>query len=518
MGFKKTLIATAVTASILSMTGCNESDSTDNTTGSAGITTLTNDNIYMLASGFPGTRIGNGHEVDGDSTNNTAAKLVIEPGTLILGSDKEALIVTRGSKIEAIGTAADPIVMTSKAQFDYWVAGQTIGGNAPGTSGRGEWAGLALMGYAKSNECADPCDVEAEGGVGAYGGTNDADSSGTLKYVVVRHAGNEITAGNELNGITLFATGSGTVMDYIQVHKGLDDGIEHFGGSDFMSHVVLTDNRDDSFDWGQGYTGGVQYMVVKQANDEADRAIEADNDKDLPNKGPISLPTLANMTLMGASAPATTDPDGILLRRGTGAKIYNSIVTGFVDNCFDVDEKATMERAYSVTNSDYTGDLTVDNTFTDCATNFKTGDQDLNNDTVKDQFADFGLPNVADWFANSGTGNTDSVAVDLSSSGLPQNAFASAVAVTAPTIGNAKFDDTAYAGAFDPSATTQWTDGWTVGLHGNNTVWEPASSGTLAGNAPSSDGSCPTGTTFVKKVTLPETGGEMDLCQLKAQY
>ena len=520
MKFQKKLMAVAVSVGVLSMVGCNE-----DTTGGADTVsneksyTLTNDNVYMLASGFPGTVVGDGHEVDGVSTNDDKITLNIEKGSLILGSSKEALIITRGSKINAAGTAADPIVMTSRTQFDNWVAGD-------GTSGRGEWAGLAIMGYAKSNECADPCDVEAEGGIGAYGGTDDSDNSGVLKYVVVRHAGNEITAGNELNGLTLFGTGSGTDMSYIQVHKGLDDGIEHFGGSDFMSHLVLTDNADDSFDWGQGYTGGVQYMVIKQADDDGDRAIEADNDKGNPNATPISMPTLANMTLMAASNSAETSADGILLRRGTGANIYNSIVTGFADSCIDIDETATMDRAYA--SNAYTGDLSIDNTFVDCATDFEAGDQDLDKNTAtgtqkdtdndgvidegRDNFSDDAGGNrkmVSEWFAESGTGNDRDTTVELTSSGLPTGAFDATVA--APSIGNANFTNTTYAGAFDPAAATQWTDGWTVGLHGNATVWQPAV-------AAVSDGTCPDGTTFVEAITLPDNGGQMDLCQLKASY
>ena len=521
MIFEKKILVVAVATSLAVLAGCSSDDSTDNTDtiSEQASYTLTNDNVYMLASGFPGTIIGDGHNVDGSATNDDNITLNIEAGTLVLGSAKEALIVTRGSKIEAVGTAADPIVMTSKTQFDAWVAG------GDGTSGRGEWAGLALMGYGKSNECATPCDVEAEGGIGAYGGTDDTDNSGTLQYVVVRHAGNEITTDNELNGLTLFATGSGTTMDHIQVHKGLDDGIEHFGGADFMSHLVLTDNADDSFDWGQGYTGGVQYMVVKQANDDGDRAIEADNDKGDPNAGPISLPTLANMTLIAADASTETSADGILLRRGTGANIYNSIITGFADACIDIDETATMDRAHSGTA--YTGDLTIDNTFVDCATNFEMADQDLDKDVNtgvqkdtdgdgtmdegRDTFAEVGKKMVSEWFAESGTGNDSTTTVDLTSSGLPTGGFDATV--TAPSIGNSKFVNTTYAGAFDPAAGSQWSEGWTVGLHGNTTVWEPAT-----GVSPTSTGTCPTGTTFVEAITLPNGAGQMDLCQLKASY
>lgn len=536
MSFRKSLLALSVSSALLTLAACSSSSSTDNTDGTGGSTGslssktigLTNDNVYVLATGFPGTIIGNGDAADGDTSNDDDMTLNIEAGTLILGSEKEALVISRGSKVNISGTQADPVVMTSKKQFDDWVAG----GN--GTAGRGEWAGFALMGYAKTNECGTPCDVASEGNIGAYGGTNDADNSGSIDYLVVRHAGNDLDGnGNELNGFTLFGVGSGTHMSHIQVHKGLDDGIEHFGSADFMDHIVLTDNADDGFDWGQGYTGGAQFIIAKQADDDGDRGIEADNDKGSPLATPVSLPTLANMTFIGPVNPSTeaSTADGILLRRGTGAKIYNTIVYGAPDNCLDIDEKATMEMAVAAANTtpfNYTGKLMVQNTFLSCATStaLKTADQDLDGDGVNDTFDAFGLPSVSQWFAESGTGNNAAAVAELNTDttagpiGVPVGTFASTVKGSALAINlGGNFVATDYAGAFDPTATTQWTDDWTVGLNGNTTVWQPASSGTLAGNTPVADGTCPEGTTAVGKTSLPDgQPGEMDICQLEERY
>ena len=179
---------------------------------------------------------------------------------------------------------------------------------------------------------------------------------------MIRHAGNDIDGnGNELNGLTLFATGSGTRTSYVQVHKGLDDGVEHFGASDFMDHLVITDAADDSFDWGQGYLGGAQFVVIRQASDDADRGIEADNDGDAPNAQPISGPTLANFTMIGTEEGGTTTL-GVLLRRGTGATMWNSVITGF-NRCVDFDNDATFGR-YN------TGEIAFRNNVVSCATNF----------------------------------------------------------------------------------------------------------------------------------------------------
>lgn len=453
--------------------------------------TLTNDNVYALATGFPGTYIGNGEAADGDSSNDLNVTLTIEPGTLIVGDQQEALSITRGSKINAVGTAVDPIVFTSRAQLDRWV------NTGDATSGRGEWAGLALMGYAQSNECGTPCDVAAEGNIGAYGGTDDTDSSGTLKYIVIRHAGNDIDGnGNELNGLTMFATGSGTSVDYVQVHKNLDDGIEHFGASDFMSHLVLTSNKDDAFDWGQGYTGGAQFIVIKQDTDTGDRGIEADNDKTNPLATPVSAPTLANMTIMSRGTADSKGEQGILLRRGTGAKIYNSVVTGFRDSCIDMDGADTLNMANTLNDSSDSS-LEIFNSIIHCPSGVSFKDD-----------GDVAAADITTWFNADGSNRiTDP---NLDSVGMPNS----------PNGAGAKFVSTDYVGAFPQDSSNNWTTGWTVWLNGNDSVWQPATGGTLAGGTPAADSTCPAGTTDIGDQTLPTSvgGGSMDLCQLAQRY
>ena len=443
--------------------------------------TLTGDNIYRLAAGFPGTYIGNGDAADGNAGNDVSVTLVIESGALILGSQQEALIVTRGSRIEASGTAEDPIVMTSRDQFDEWVEGRAR------ADGRGEWAGLALMGYGRSNECGDPCDVNAEGNIGAYGGTDDSDDSGFIEYLVIRHAGNDIDGnGNELNGLTLFATGSATRSSYVQVHYGFDDGVEHFGATDHMDHVVITGARDDSFDWGQGYRGSAQFVLIVQARDDGDRGIEADNDGDNPLAVPVSRPTLANFTILGAADSAESSSDGILLRRGTGARIYNFLVADFQDACLDVDGGATENL--------FGADLTIENSLFHCPAGevYESGDDDVPSAAIanwvdRDPDNQVANPNLrADYRPNE-------VEADVA---------------------NSRFVTTDYVGAFAQDTADNWTEGWTVSLNGNNTVWEPAV------DNPSADGSCPSGTSADGSLSLPPGvgGGDMDLCRLQRRY
>jgi len=434
--------------------------------------TLTGDNIYRLAAGFPGTYIGNGEAADGNSANDVSVTLVIESGTLILGARQEALIVTRGSRIEASGTAEDPIVMTSADQFNDWVDGRAR------ADGRGEWAGLALMGYGRSNECGDPCDVNAEGNIGSYGGTDDSDDSGFLRYLVIRHAGNDIDGnGNELNGLTMFATGSATEASYVQVHYGFDDGVEHFGATDHMDHIVITGARDDSFDWGQGYRGTAQFVLILQAADDGDRGIEADNDGDNPLALPVSRPTLANFTILGAANSAETSSDGILLRRGTGARLYNFLVADFQDACLDVDGSAT-EALFGT-------DLTIENSLFHCPAKevYESGDNDVSGAAI------------ANWVDRDPDNQVANPNLRADHRPNPPDAD---VAIS-------HFVTTDYVGAFAQDTDDYWTDGWTVSLNGNHTVcdtdgatvtltndniYAPASGfpGTYIGNGDAADG------------------------------
>jgi hypothetical protein len=457
---------------------------------SAGTITLTNDNVYILSDGFPGTLVGNGD--NDNSADDVAVNLQIEPGTLIVGSAEEALIITRGATIQANGTAADPIVMTSSDQIEGRFDGDTA---TEVSTGRGEWAGLALMGKAPSNECTAPCNNSAEGNIGLYGGDVATDSSGSLQYVVVRHAGNDIDGqGNELNGISYFGTGSGTSTDYIQVHLNLDDGIEHFGSNDFVSHAVLTGNGDDSVDWGQGWTGGVQHVVVVHAEDSADRGIEADNDGTNPEVTPISKVLVANATFVAGA----NSGDGITLRRGTMAKLANIIVSGFGD-CIDIDEDATFNRIAGYdTISD---DLNLVNSLFDCGAGAEAFDMEPDEGNTADPWS------IEQWFNVEARNNRQAVANLEAASGKPTASSPELKSGTtygftkpATWAGNnvpSSWTDTDYVGAYDPDATSQWTDDWTIGVNGNDAVWTPASSGTLNGATPTADGTCPAGTTDV---------------------
>ncbi|MBL8936100.1 MAG: hypothetical protein JNM69_16195 [Archangium sp.] len=269
------------------------------------------------------------------------AVLTIEPGTTIAGDRGSALIVTRTGQLVAEGTAAAPIVFT--ANFPEGMRG--VGNN--------NWGGVLMNGKAAINVTGG--DNKAEGLAdeprNRYGGgatPDNAHSCGKLRYVRIEFAGQPLSANDELNGLTLNACGTGTVIDYVQVHRGIDDGIELFGGSVNLKHLVITGSDDDGLDWDQGWTGKAQFLVVQQLPGRGNHGIEADNNRASQDAMPRSSPTLYNVTLVGR-APDSSDPGegrsrGMVLRVGTAGLINNAIVTNFNDWAMFVDGSNSQAR------------------------------------------------------------------------------------------------------------------------------------------------------------------------------
>jgi hypothetical protein len=285
-----------------------------------GNTTLTNDRAYLLS---------------GAVFVQNGITLTIQPGTVILGQSATngTLVIAQGGKINAVGTWASPIIFTSD---------QPVGQRA-----RADWGGLIINGRAPLNVPGGQ--AIGEGDTGTYGGTDPADSSGTLKYVRVEYAGTEFSPDNELNGIAFQGVGNGTVVDYIQVHFNQDDGVEFFGGTVNVKHVLLTNIRDDSIDWTEGWIGKGQSMVAQQNGQEADNGIEADNSAENNDLLPRSNPTIYNFTLIGDpdAEQGTESDDGMLIREGTAGTFRNFIVTGFKEIGINVDHAATIAQGQS---------------------------------------------------------------------------------------------------------------------------------------------------------------------------
>ncbi len=258
---------------------------------------------------------GNTYVLQGKVSFPAGTTLTIDPGVIVIGENASQgyLVIDRGAQIFANGTAGNPIVMTTDL--------------VPPTPGG--WGGLVIHGRAIANcaDCLGGASCVSEGGAGDFCGTNDCDNSGSLQYVRVQYSGVEISTDNELNSYTFNGVGSGTTARFLQAHMGSDDLFEWFGGTMNASHLVGTGGQDDGIDWQMGYRGTIQFGVI-QMWDQGDRGIEADNnefDFDAPCR---SNPIVANCTFVGPgdAFPAPTADEGIELRRGTDAQIFNCIV------------------------------------------------------------------------------------------------------------------------------------------------------------------------------------------------
>ncbi len=256
--------------------------------------------------------------------------LVIQRGTVIKGEEGSVLVITRGAKIIADGTAEKPILLTT-AQPD-------------GQKTRGYWGGLLVLGAApiNNNALSVPSSTEATFEAftstmpeGKFGGSNTADNSGLLRYVRIEFAGFNFVADREFNNLTLCGVGSGTTVDYVQVHGGSDDGIELFGGTVNVKHIVSSQNGDDGFDTDNGWQGKAQFVVIQNAT--PDGAKEASNGFESDNHGtaasyaaePRTLPTIYNVSLFGDHNYSAGQSYAMVLRRGTGGRYYNVMATGF---------------------------------------------------------------------------------------------------------------------------------------------------------------------------------------------
>ena len=293
-------------------------------------TTWTADKIYLLK-GF--VRVGNDPTVTDIPAKNSGPTLTIQPGTVIYG-DKETkgtLIIQRGAKIIAEGTATSPIVFTSES--------------AVGTKEPGDWGGLVICGRASNNQ---PGGVfELEGGYKAFsgGGTapDDADNSGSLKYVRIEYAGVPINPNQEVNSLTMGAVGSGTKIEYVMCTYGLDDSFEWFGGTVNAKYLIAFKGLDDDFDVDFGFSGFVQFGLGVRGATLADQSgsngFEVDNNGQGSDAAPFTSGTFSNITIIGPKATRETAislqfQSAAQLRRNNKLKIHNSFFTGYPNGIF----------------------------------------------------------------------------------------------------------------------------------------------------------------------------------------
>lgn len=359
------------------------------------------------------------------------ATLTIEPGVTLYGEQAEngTLIVAQGGKIMADGTADAPIVMTSDA--------------AIGQRARGQWGGLIINGKAPTNQGI----TAGEGDTGDFGGDDPNDNSGVLRYVRVEYAGIEFSPDNELNGIALQGVGSGTVIEYVQVHMNQDDGIEMFGGTVDLKYALVTGARDDSFDWTDGWTGKGQFWVAQHYGDDADNGFENDNSSKNNEAEPRSAPTIYNVTLVGDPDGPESD-NGMLIREGAAGMYANFIVTGFNKVGLDVNTESSHKQAND-------GNLVVKNStfYNNGVANF--GDE-------KGEGKDDDSFDEAGWAKGLGNVETDANLVDPFNKSNPNFTSSSGSSVVTPATppSDGFFDAVNFIGGV--SAANNWTTGWTT--------------------------------------------------------
>ncbi len=468
---KFSLLALLASSSLLNAATTVSNDITDNTIWSkAGSPYILTDYIFVK-SGFT---------------------LTIDAGVLVQANEGSAdgapaLIVTQGAKIDAQGTANEPIIFTS-----------ILDDGSLTKADKGLWGGLIILGKApinsngKSNADNTPLTNQIEGvpdksaisgrdltanGSADYGGTDENDNSGTLKYISIRHGGAEIGAGNEINGLTLGGVGAGTTIEYVDVFANKDDGIEFFGGTVSAKYLSVCFVGDDSFDFDEGYNGYLQFLVSIQ-DENSNRAFEWDGSTESDDRkaDTSTLPDytnaiISNATAIGAGKDVTSKHEdnnvGLEIRDNGAGNVWNSIFTEFSKSIMDLEDSAADSKG-----TQGTTDPSV------------WGSQALLQDGV--------LAFAGNLFWNGGKGNTalgtaedDQKVADVIGQAIFSNSFdidpllvddISADGVVNPVPGStspaasgaatisadllAGLTQTTYRGAFDPSGTN-WMYGWT---------------------------------------------------------
>jgi hypothetical protein len=391
------------------------------------------------------------------------ATLTIQPGTIIKGSKSTSgsgsLVITRGSKIMAEGTAQKPIVFTS--------------GQPAGQRSSQDWGGVILLGKAPVNQ-GDNNQIEGIGSGNTnalYGGDDANDNSGVMKYVRIEFAGVPLSPDNEINGLTFGGVGAGTTIDYIEVYRSGDDSFEWFGGTVNCKHLVSIGALDDDFDTDFGFSGKVQFGVAQRYPTIADvsgsNAFESDNDANGSNNAPETSPVFSNMTLLGPQTNASTPnvnanyQHAVQIRRNSSLSCFNSVIAGFVEGLYIDDSKVATAAA---TSGNFTGgSLAFQN-------NLVYGSNKKNNEIKGENKALFEATLRAEntfnasLYADALLADPFKFSTGFALPGIPSflpksgsDALTGAAFTHAKIANDAFFEKVAYRGAF---GATDWTAGW----------------------------------------------------------
>lgn len=431
----------------------------------------------------------------GISEGGDGPVLTIEAGaTLAWRTSKDFMIINRGSQIFAVGTPDAPITLTSVSDVDGTVGPEDVQ----------QWGGVVINGFAVTNKCAytgirgeagfakdGECHVAAEGAAGLdesfYGGDNDADSSGRLEYLRVKHTGATVGNGDELNGITFGSVGSNTVVSNLQVYSTYDDGIEMFGGSFDVTNFVALYVRDDSLDLDEGYIGTIRNALIIQSETDGNHCIESDGIgsfedldaatvEDFIARGLNTRVAINNLTCIFSPSGADTvthEPGaGFRFREGIFVNVKDTLVI----SSFSANDEVAANDNFCLRIDDRSGqaaldgDLTLDNVIFACAE--RTRGQTLGASAItEEQFAiDSGniFATVPSGTAVSPTAVTNPE-LQLLEGAPPIYSIAYATSQVDGAAPGADADPAPglYLGAVS-LGDADWTAGWTFGLHADS--------------------------------------------------
>jgi len=433
-----------------------------------------------------------------DGTVPEGVVLTIRAGArLAWTQSSDYLLVNRGSQIIAEGSPTAPIIFTSLNDITGTVDPEAVA----------QWGGVVINGNGITNKCDDTqrdndaCHVLSEGKPSNFGGANNAESSGILRYVQVKHTGFEVADGDELNGVTFNAVGSGTVVENIQAYSTSDDGLEFFGGAVNVTNFVGLYVNDDSLDYADGYVGTITNALIIHGLNSGNRCIEGDNQGSSGdfNALPRTTPVVNNMTCLPSAADATVrgDSEGPLYRRGVATILTNSIIadswartvlarTG--NECFEFNNQPTYDVAEDGVDTNVTSTIIAceEATKDDDVATFASGDT------------------LGEWFTNANGNSTFNTGTAIITDSTNADIVALNGIYTAPicsdtgcdfvapgpatvTVVPADVENGATNADGDPivgavSADNDWTAGWTFGLqdtaNGGRLWFNPATGGT----------------------------------------
>ena len=379
------------------------------------------------------------------ASGGTGVTLTIDPGVVIFGSTGVSwLAVNRGNRINAVGTATQPIVFTSRDNVLGLVTDDS----------QGQWGGVVLLGRAPITDCtvapnAEPgsasCERQTEGATDPayFGGATPTDNSGAMKYVQIRYSGYVLSGNSELQALTTGGVGSGTVLEYIQSHNSSDDGLEFFGGTQDLKRLVVTGADDDSIDLDTGYRGLIQYAIaVQKTSSSPDSMIELDSTNALENNKPRTWMRIANFTFIHRN-PATGNGAAMRFRGGADVSMVNSLLVSPI-TCLRLDGANMLTTDAAI---DKLGPPVFKSVAMQCGTTPFSGSSGL-------------TPAQVDAVFNVASNNNISTFTNSLTGGFINGANETGRTATDPKTIAAGFDTTTYIGAVKDANDT-WYAGWT---------------------------------------------------------